>query len=60
VLFAAKAKAAGVDVKLHVYPGLFHSFQLFTLVPEAGKAIAECGEFGRAHLGSRLSPAPNR
>ena len=58
VLFAARAKAAGVDVKLHVFPGLYHSFQMVTFVPEARRALAECAEFGRAHFGSRISSSP--
>lgn len=56
VIFAEKAEAAGVDVKLHVYPGLYHSFQMISFVPEAARALTECAEFGRAHLG--LSPQP--
>jgi monoterpene epsilon-lactone hydrolase len=58
VLFAGRAKAAGVEVKLHVYPGLYHSFQLMTFVPEAKRALAECAEFGRAHFGGSLRSQP--
>ncbi|GAC1663082.1 MAG: hypothetical protein PVS2B1_22090 [Candidatus Dormibacteraceae bacterium] len=58
VLLAERARVAGVDVKLHVYPGLYHSFQMLTFVPEAGRALAECAEFGRAHFGSLISSRP--
>ncbi|MBR1470610.1 MAG: alpha/beta hydrolase fold domain-containing protein [Lachnospiraceae bacterium] len=45
---AAKAKAAGVQVKSHVYPGMFHIFQMgFHLYPEAEEAWREVGKFLR-------------
>lgn len=43
---AEKAKAAGGKVKKHVYPGMFHIFQMgFHLFPEAEEAWKEVAEF---------------
>ena len=43
---AEKAKEAGVPVKKHVYPGMFHIFQMgFHLFPEAEEAWNEVREF---------------
>jgi monoterpene epsilon-lactone hydrolase len=45
---AAKAKAAGVDVTLSVYPEMPHVWQLFApFLPEANAAIEEIGAFVR-------------
>ena len=45
---AQKAKAAGVTVKEHVYPGMFHVFQMgLTRYPEAKEAWVEVGKFIR-------------
>ena len=46
VHFAEKARAAGVDVTLKVWPEMFHVFQIFgPLLPEARKANREIAEF---------------
>ena len=43
---AKKMEEAGVDVKSHVYPGMFHVFQLgLNLFPEEVEAWNEIGEF---------------
>ena len=43
---AAKAKEAGVKVKLSVYEGMFHLFQMaLKLLPESRDAWREIGEF---------------
>lgn len=43
---AAKAKEAGVKVKLTIYEGMFHVFQLAaTILPESKKAWSEVGKF---------------
>jgi acetyl esterase/lipase len=48
--FAAKAKAAGVDVTLRVYPEMPHVWHLFApFLPEASAAIEEIGAFVRKH-----------
>ncbi len=42
----------GVDVRTTIWPGQVHVFQLFyDVVPEARRAIAEAGDFVRAHAG---------
>ncbi len=47
--FAERARAAGVDVTLEVWPGMFHVFQYTApLIPEARKAIQRIGEFIRS------------
>jgi monoterpene epsilon-lactone hydrolase len=46
--FAAKARAAGVEVELEVYDNMIHVFQQFPdLLPEAQQAIASIGRFLR-------------
>ncbi len=43
---AAKAREEGVKVRLHVYEGMFHDFQMaYTAIPESKKAWAEAGKF---------------
>lgn len=51
VRFAEKAKAAGVDVHLHVWEGMVHCFPLLApMFPEATQAWNETMEFIQAHL----------
>lgn len=51
---AAKAREAGVQVKVHTYPGMFHVFQMgLLLYPESKEAWQEAGVFIR-----RLSRRP--
>lgn len=46
--FADRARAAGVEVKLEVYPHMPHVFQGFApLLPEAVQALAQIGAFCR-------------
>ncbi len=41
---ADKARAAGVDVQLNIWPGMWHIFPFFApFVPEAAQAISEIG-----------------
>jgi acetyl esterase/lipase len=48
--FAAKAKAAGVDTTLEVWPHMPHVWHLFGgFLPEADQAIERIGEFVKAH-----------
>ena len=43
---AAKARDEGVKVRLHVYEGMFHVFQMaYTAIPESKKAWIEVGKF---------------
>jgi epsilon-lactone hydrolase len=47
---ADKAKAAGVDVTMEIYPEMIHIFQLFApMLPEGQQAIERIGAFIRAH-----------
>lgn len=46
-----KARAAGVNIRLETWPGMWHVFQGFApYVPESQQAIEKIGEFLRAHL----------
>lgn len=46
LMFAERAKAAGVAVECTVWPGMFHVFQIFpTRLPEAGQALDEIAAF---------------
>ena len=49
---AEKAKAAGVDVSLEVYPEMMHIFQLFApVLPEGQQAIERIGTFLKQYVG---------
>ena len=51
VRVAAKARSAGVNVQLEVWPGMFHVFQSHEpLLPEGREAIAHIGDFMRWRL----------
>lgn len=51
VAVAEKAKAAGVDVTLKIWPGMWHVWHVTgTWLPEAREALAEIGQFVKAHL----------
>ncbi len=50
VLFAEKAKSAGVDVTLDVWKGMQHEWQYAaSMIPEGRQAIARIGEFVSVH-----------
>ncbi len=47
---AERAKAAGVDVQLKVFPCLWHVFQLFAgMMPVANTAVREAGAWLQTH-----------
>jgi monoterpene epsilon-lactone hydrolase len=51
VRLAERARAAGVDVELKIWPGMWHVFQAAArIVPEARRSIEEIGRFLRRHL----------
>jgi acetyl esterase/lipase len=51
VMFADKARAAGVEVELQVWDGMIHVFQMFGAeLPEAHQAIASIAGFLNRHL----------
>ncbi len=44
--FTLKAKTAGVDISLEVWPNMIHVWQMWTgILPEANQAIAKIGDF---------------
>ncbi len=46
IIIAEKAKAAGVEVSMHIYPGMFHIFQKgMSMYPESKMAWDEIREF---------------
>src|ERR1700730_4258146 len=47
VRLAERARAAGVEVKLRVYPGLWHVFPASAGIPEASRAVKEIADFAR-------------
>jgi epsilon-lactone hydrolase len=51
-VFAERAKKAGVEVRVDVFPGMLHSFQMMAgRAPEADDAIARFAEWVRPKLG---------
>lgn len=57
VRLAERARSAGVDVTLRVFPGLWHVFHMQANLPEARRAVKEIGEFARDHLAARRAAA---
>jgi monoterpene epsilon-lactone hydrolase len=56
VMFAERAKAAGVDVNLDVFPEMLHSFQMAAgRAPEADDAVLRLATWARPRLG--LTPS---
>lgn len=56
---AERARAAGVDVTLDIYDGMWHTWHFFApYLPEATQAIAEIGAFVRAHCHQALDRVP--
>ncbi|SFH67099.1 alpha/beta hydrolase [Albimonas pacifica] len=49
--FAARARAAGVEVTLEVWPEMIHHFQIFPELPEAGRSLARIGAFLHDRIG---------
>ena len=49
--FADKARQAGVEVDLEVWPEMIHVFQAFApMVPEAREAVSKIGDFLKQRL----------
>jgi acetyl esterase/lipase len=48
--FATRARAAGVELELQPYDGLWHDFQIFTQLPQARAAITRAAAFATADL----------
>jgi acetyl esterase/lipase len=45
------AKAAGVDARLEIYPRMWHVWQLFPALPQAGQSLDDIAQFLRSHIG---------
>lgn len=45
------AKAAGVDVRLEIYPRMWHVWQINLSLPQAIQSLDEIAQFLKAHLG---------
>lgn len=45
------ARAAGVDVRLAIYPRMWHVWQLYLALPEAVQSLDAIAQFLKAHLG---------
>ena len=51
VSIQALAKAAGVDVRLEIYPRMWHVWQLYPQLPQAGQSLDDIAQFFTSHLG---------
>ena len=56
--FAERARAAGVDVTLQVWPGMVHVFQQFAELSAAQEARRAIGRFLRQHLNTQNPKGP--
>jgi acetyl esterase/lipase len=45
------AKVAGVDVRLEIYPRMWHVWQIFLTLPQAVQSLDDIAQFLRSHLG---------
>lgn len=52
---AELAKAAGVDVRLEIYPRMFHVWQIYPGLPEARQSLDDVAQFVAAHVGTRAA-----
>jgi len=50
VWFASLAKAAGVDVRLEIYPHMWHVWQLYLALPQAAQSLDDIAQFLTLHL----------
>lgn len=51
VRLARRAESAGVDVRLEIYPHMWHVWQLNLMLPQAIHALDDIGQFFLTHLG---------
>lgn len=51
-------KRAGVDVKLTLWEGMWHWFEIYLELPEAGESLAEAAAFLRERLGESRGVIP--
>jgi epsilon-lactone hydrolase len=50
VRIASLAKTAGVDVRLEIYPRMWHVWQLYLTLPQAVQSLDDIAQFLRLHL----------
>jgi acetyl esterase/lipase len=48
---ASLAKSSGVDVRLEIYPRMWHVWQLYLKLPQAIQSLEDIARFFKAHLG---------
>lgn len=48
--FAKAAEAAGVDIRLEIYPRMWHVWQLFLSLPQAKQSLDDMVTFCKSHL----------
>jgi epsilon-lactone hydrolase len=51
------AKAAGVDVRLEIYPRMWHVWQLYLTLPQAVQSLDDIAQFLKSHVGL-VTPQP--
>jgi monoterpene epsilon-lactone hydrolase len=52
-LLAERARRYGVDVRVHVWKGMFHHFQMFSDLPESRESLTELGKFIKERVPGR-------
>ena len=61
VRIASLAKAAGVDVRLEIYPHMWHVWQLYLALPQAVQSLDDISQFLRSQMDPVKSPSsPDR
>ncbi len=56
VRIAALAKSAGVDVRLEIFPRMWHVWQINLSLPQARRSLDDIAQFFKKHLGSESTP----
>jgi epsilon-lactone hydrolase len=51
VRIASLARSADVDVRLEIYPRMWHVWQLYLTLPQAAQSLDDIAQFLNAHLG---------
>jgi epsilon-lactone hydrolase len=55
------AKAAGVEVRLEIYPRMWHVWQIYLTLPQSIQSLDDIAQFLKAHLGlSQPHPIPTK
>jgi len=52
VCIASLAKSADVDVRLEIYPRMWHVWQLYLNLPQAVQSLDDIAQFLRSHIGA--------